>query len=35
MDAEALARLAPHVAAIAQAEGLPAHARSVAVRGEA
>ncbi|HEY5026621.1 MAG TPA: histidinol dehydrogenase [Acidimicrobiales bacterium] len=34
MDAEALARLAPHVVAIAQAEGLPAHARSVAVRGE-
>jgi histidinol dehydrogenase len=35
MDADALARLAPHVAAIAQAEGLPAHARSVALRGEA
>ena len=34
MDAAALARLAPHVAAIAQAEGLPAHARSVVVRGE-
>jgi histidinol dehydrogenase len=35
MDAAALSRLAPHVAAIAQAEGLPAHARSVVVRGEA
>ncbi len=34
MDGEALARLAPHVAAIAQAEGLPAHAQSVVVRGE-
>jgi histidinol dehydrogenase len=34
MDDEALARLAPHVVAIAQAEGLPAHARSVVVRGE-
>ncbi len=34
MGAEALARLAPHVVAIAQAEGLPAHARSVVVRGE-
>ncbi len=34
MDAAALARLAPHVAAIAAAEGLPAHARSVVVRGE-
>ena len=34
MDAATLARLAPHVAAIAQAEGLPAHARSVNVRGE-
>jgi histidinol dehydrogenase len=34
MDAATLARLAPHVAAIAQAEGLPAHARSVIVRGE-
>jgi histidinol dehydrogenase len=34
MDADALARLAPHVAAIAAAEGLPAHARSVMVRGE-
>jgi histidinol dehydrogenase len=35
MDAAALARLAPHVVALAQAEGLPAHARSVVVRGEA
>jgi histidinol dehydrogenase len=35
MDADALARLAPHVAAIAHAEGLPAHAASVIVRGEA
>jgi histidinol dehydrogenase len=35
MDADALSRLAPHVAAIAQAEGLPAHAQSVVVRGEA
>jgi histidinol dehydrogenase len=34
MDAATLARLAPHVAAIAQAEGLPAHAQSVIVRGE-
>ena len=34
MDAATLARLAPHVVAIAQAEGLPAHARSVVVRGE-
>ena len=34
MDADALARLAPHVVAIAEAEGLPAHARSVLVRGE-
>jgi histidinol dehydrogenase len=34
MDAATLARLAPHVAAIAQAEGLPAHAHSVIVRGE-
>jgi histidinol dehydrogenase len=34
MDADTLARLAPHVAAIAEAEGLPAHARSVVVRGE-
>jgi len=34
MDAAALARLAPHVAAIAQAEGLPAHAQSVLVRAE-
>ncbi len=35
MDDAALARLAPHVVALAQAEGLPAHARSVVVRGEA
>ncbi len=34
MDRDALARLAPHVAAIAQAEGLPAHAASVVIRGE-
>ncbi len=34
MDADTLARLAPQVAVIAQAEGLPAHARSVVVRGE-
>jgi histidinol dehydrogenase len=34
VDADALSRLAPHVAAIAEAEGLPAHARSVVVRGE-
>jgi histidinol dehydrogenase len=32
MDAEALAVLAPHVIAIAEAEGLPAHALSVALR---
>jgi len=35
MDGKALARLAPHVVAIAQAEGLPAHAASVVVRGQA
>ena len=34
MDAATLARLAPHVAAMARAEGLPAHAQSVVVRGE-
>jgi histidinol dehydrogenase len=33
VDADALDRLAPHVAAIAEAEGLPAHAESVLVRG--
>jgi len=33
MDAACLAQLAPHVAAIAEAEGLPAHAASVVVRG--
>jgi len=33
LDGATLARLAPHVAAIAQAEGLPAHAASVIVRG--
>jgi histidinol dehydrogenase len=33
LDADALARLAPHVVAIAEAEGLPAHAESVRVRG--
>jgi len=32
MDAAALARLAPHVAVMAEAEGLPAHAASVAAR---
>jgi histidinol dehydrogenase len=34
MDADTLAGLAPHVVAMAEAEGLPAHARSVVVRGE-
>ena len=29
----ALARLTPHVAALAEAEGLPAHAESVRLRG--
>ncbi|HUI03626.1 MAG TPA: histidinol dehydrogenase [Acidimicrobiales bacterium] len=33
LGAEALGRLAPHVQAIAEAEGLPAHAQSVRVRG--
>ncbi len=32
VDEQALARLAPHVAALARAEGLPAHAASVTVR---
>ena len=32
LDEPTLARLAPHVAAIAEAEGLPAHAESVRVR---
>jgi histidinol dehydrogenase len=32
LDAAALARLAPHVVAMAEAEGLPAHADSVRVR---
>jgi histidinol dehydrogenase len=32
LDAPTLARLAPAVAAIAEAEGLPAHARSVTER---
>ncbi|HTZ08895.1 MAG TPA: histidinol dehydrogenase, partial [Acidimicrobiales bacterium] len=32
VDAAGLARLAPHVVAIATAEGLPAHAASVLVR---
>jgi len=32
LDAEALARVAPHVAALADAEGLPAHAESVQLR---
>ena len=31
-DAEAFARLAPHTIALAQAEGLPAHARSASIR---
>jgi histidinol dehydrogenase len=34
LDGPALARLAPHVVAIAEAEGLPAHAESVRLRGE-
>jgi histidinol dehydrogenase len=33
-DARALSRVAPHVAAIARAEGLAAHARSVTLRSE-
>ena len=33
-DREALARAAPHVARLAYAEGLPAHARSVTLRSE-
>ena len=33
VDEAALSRLAPHVAAIAEAEGLPAHAESVRLRG--
>ncbi len=33
LDQHALARITPHVAAIAEAEGLPAHAASVRVRG--
>ena len=32
LDEATLARLAPHVAAIAEAEGLPAHAESVRLR---
>lgn len=32
LDDDALARLAPHVVALAEAEGLPAHAQSVRVR---
>jgi histidinol dehydrogenase len=31
-DAEAFARLAPHTIALAEAEGLPAHARSASIR---
>jgi histidinol dehydrogenase len=31
-DAEAFARLAPSTLALAQAEGLPAHARSASIR---
>ena len=34
LDAVTLAGLAPHVVALAEAEGLPAHARSVQVRAE-
>jgi len=33
-DRRALSRVAPYVAAIANAEGLPAHARSVVLRSE-
>jgi histidinol dehydrogenase len=33
-DEAALARVAPHVAALAEAEGLPAHAESARVRGQ-
>src|SRR5437764_2382662 len=33
MEEGALARVAPHVAALAEAEGLPAHAESVRLRG--
>jgi histidinol dehydrogenase len=33
MDEPTLARLAPHVAAMAEAEGLPTHAESVRIRG--
>jgi len=35
LDGPALARLAPHVVAIADAEGLPAHAQSVRLRADA
>jgi len=35
VDDAALARVAPHVVAIAQAEGLSAHAASVTIRGDA
>jgi histidinol dehydrogenase len=34
VDEAALRRLAPHVAALAEAEGLPAHADAVRMRGE-
>ena len=34
LDEEALARVAPYVSALAEAEGLPAHAQSVVARGE-
>jgi histidinol dehydrogenase len=33
LDEAALSRLAPHVAALAEAEGLPTHAESVRLRG--
>jgi len=33
LDEDVLARLAPHVAAMAEAEGLPTHAESVRIRG--
>ncbi|MDQ6910710.1 MAG: histidinol dehydrogenase, partial [Actinomycetota bacterium] len=35
LDDAALDRVAPHVIAIAEAEGLPAHAESIRVRGRA
>jgi histidinol dehydrogenase len=35
LDQPTLARLAPHVAALAESEGLAAHAASVRIRGQA